>query len=87
MNLDGMWPDELQACAEKARRIQRYLRARHKGDKRAARAWRRLSLWARYAETKSRAMVAREAGSIRRAIHLEQRCDAIYDIMPRGMRW
>jgi hypothetical protein len=41
----------------------------------------------RYAETKSEAMEARESGDIPKALILEQRCDEIYQRIPRFARW
>ncbi len=41
----------------------------------------------RYASTKAQAMRYRLAGDIQRALNLEQRCDEIYQTLPKNLKW
>lgn len=75
-NLDGSWPDDLRAYADKLRKI-----SVSSEDETA-----RLGLLA-YAEFKAMAMDHRSAGRITQAKRLEDHCDSIYARLPKWAKW
>lgn len=75
-NLDGMWPDDLQAYAT------RLMNTEVAPEDEATR-----NALATYAEVKAQAMEKRAAGSITDAMRREIRCDGIYESLPDYAKW
>lgn len=72
-NLDGSWPDDLRAYANKLKALTL------EGEDAKTR-----DLLVKYAETKARAMEDRIAG---RPSAAERTCDMIYDQLPKYAKW